>query len=63
MFERVGAKKTEKGVALFMRAYGMCSAWPQRTGCGRHSEAPTDAITKAIQEAETWAKKSDPEQV
>jgi hypothetical protein len=22
MFERVGAKKTEKGVAVFMRAYG-----------------------------------------
>jgi hypothetical protein len=23
MFERVGAKKTEKGVAVFMRAYGI----------------------------------------
>jgi hypothetical protein len=23
MFERVGAKKTEKGVAVFMRTYGM----------------------------------------
>jgi hypothetical protein len=25
MFERVGAKKTEKGVAVFMRAYGTCA--------------------------------------
>ena len=24
MFERVRARKTEKGVAVFMRAYGMC---------------------------------------
>jgi hypothetical protein len=27
MFERVRARKTEKGVAVFMRAYGTCS-WP-----------------------------------
>jgi hypothetical protein len=29
MFERVGAKKTEKGVAVFLRAYGICTPRPQ----------------------------------
>jgi hypothetical protein len=27
MFERVRARKTEKGVAVFMRAYGMSLVW------------------------------------
>jgi hypothetical protein len=31
MFERVRARKTEKGVAVFMRAYGTIGGEAQRT--------------------------------